>query len=130
MRRDDVRFRSGDSDCAGWLYRPEAAAGEVACVVLAHGFGALKEARLDAFAERFAAAGHAALVFDYRHFGDSGGEPRQLLDVGTPTPTGDLLARRRARATLSTPIGSRSGAPRTAAGTCSRSPLPTTGSGR
>lgn len=82
MRRDDVRFRSGDSECAGWLYRPEAAAGEVACVVLAHGFGALKEARLDAYAERFAAAGHAALVFDYRHFGDSGGKPRQLLDVG------------------------------------------------
>jgi len=48
---------------------------------MAHGFGALKEARLDAFAERFAAAGYAALVFDYRHFGDSGGEPRNLVDI-------------------------------------------------
>jgi pimeloyl-ACP methyl ester carboxylesterase len=37
--------------------------------------------RLDAYAERFAAAGIAALVFDYRHFGASEGEPRQLLDI-------------------------------------------------
>jgi hypothetical protein len=29
--------------------------------------------RLDAFAERFAQAGIAALAFTYRHFGDSGG---------------------------------------------------------
>ena len=41
----------------------------------------MREQRLDAFAERFAAAGLAALVFDYRHFGASEGEPRQLLDV-------------------------------------------------
>lgn len=37
--------------------------------------------RLDAYAERFGAAGYACLVFDYRNFGDSAGEPRQLLDV-------------------------------------------------
>jgi uncharacterized protein len=79
--REVVRFRSADADCAGWLYRPEGADGDVPCVVLAHGFGGVKEARLDAFAERFAAAGYAALVFDYRHFGDSGGEPRQLIDI-------------------------------------------------
>ncbi len=81
MGREDVRFRSGDAECAGWLYRPDGAAGEVSCVVLAHGFGGVKEARLDAYAERFAGAGHAALVFDYRHHGDSGGEPRLLIDV-------------------------------------------------
>jgi pimeloyl-ACP methyl ester carboxylesterase len=37
--------------------------------------------RLDAYAERFAAAGYACLVFDYRHFGASGGQPRQLLSI-------------------------------------------------
>jgi pimeloyl-ACP methyl ester carboxylesterase len=37
--------------------------------------------RLDAYAERFRDAGFAALAFTYRHFGDSGGEPRQLLDI-------------------------------------------------
>ncbi len=82
LDREDVRFRSGDAECAGWLYRPDAADGDSACVVLAHGFGGVKEARLDAYAERFAAAGHAALVFDYRHHGDSGGEPRLLIDIG------------------------------------------------
>ena len=78
--RRDVRFRSGGDDVAGWLYRP-ALDGASPCVVLAHGFGALKEARLDAYAERFADAGLAALVFDYRHLGASGGEPRNLLDI-------------------------------------------------
>ena len=37
--------------------------------------------RLDTFAERFAAAGYSCLVFDYRHFGDSDGAPRQLLSI-------------------------------------------------
>lgn len=37
--------------------------------------------RLDAVSERFAAAGLATLAFTYRYFGDSGGEPRQLLSV-------------------------------------------------
>ncbi len=82
MSREDVRFRSGGEECAAWFYRPEAAGEDVACVVMAHGFGGVKEARLDAFAERFAAAGHAALVFDYRFHGESGGTPRLLIDVG------------------------------------------------
>jgi pimeloyl-ACP methyl ester carboxylesterase len=50
-------------------------------VVMAHGFSATRELRLDAYAERFTDAGLAALVFDYRHFGASPGEPRQLLDI-------------------------------------------------
>src|SRR3954452_2233891 len=81
MRREDIEFHSGGNTCAAWLYRPE---GEEPhpIVVLAHGFGAVREARLWAYAERFAEAGMAALVFDYRHFGASGGEPRQLLDIG------------------------------------------------
>jgi fermentation-respiration switch protein FrsA (DUF1100 family) len=48
---------------------------------MAHGFTGTRGARLDAYAERFAQAGLAALVFDYRCFGDSDGEPRQLLDI-------------------------------------------------
>jgi pimeloyl-ACP methyl ester carboxylesterase len=48
---------------------------------MAHGFSAVREQRLDAYAERFASAGLAVLAFDYRHFGASSGEPRQLLDI-------------------------------------------------
>ncbi|MDP9344610.1 MAG: alpha/beta hydrolase [Actinomycetota bacterium] len=79
--REDVEFTSGADRCAAWLYRPDSATGRVPCVVMAHGFGATRADRLPAYAERFAAAGFAALLFDYRHFGDSGGEPRQLLDI-------------------------------------------------
>lgn len=52
-------------------------------VVMAHGLAGTRGMRLPAYAERFAAAGYACLVFDYRHFGDSTGEPRQVLDVAT-----------------------------------------------
>jgi fermentation-respiration switch protein FrsA (DUF1100 family) len=79
-RRHDVSFASGEDTCAAWLYMP---AGVIAppVVILGHGLGATREMRLDAFAERFAEAGFAALAFTYRHFGDSGGQPRQLLSI-------------------------------------------------
>src|SRR3954453_69051 len=80
MGREQADFTSDGARCAAWLYRPEGG-GEAPCVVMAHGFSGVREQRLDAFAERFAAAGLAALVFDYRHFGASEGEPRQLLDI-------------------------------------------------
>ncbi len=53
---------------------------------MAHGLSGTRRDRLGPFAERFAAAGFTALVFDHRGFGDSGGEPdlfeprRQLED--------------------------------------------------
>lgn len=78
--RADISFESGGETCAAWLYRPEGE-GPHPCVVLAHGFGGTREARLWAYAERFRDAGIAALVFDYRYFGDSSGEPRQLISV-------------------------------------------------
>ena len=81
MERRDVTFDSWGERCAAWLYVPDGAAAPMPCVVLGHGWTAIREARLDAFAERFAAAGLAALAFDYRHFGASEGEPRQLLDI-------------------------------------------------
>lgn len=80
--RTDVRFPSGGTECAAWLYHPDGAGPDpLPVVVMGHGLGAVREMRLDAFAERFAAAGYAVLAFDYRHFGASGGEPRQLLSV-------------------------------------------------
>jgi len=78
--RDDLTFASGDGQCGAWLYRPR---GNhlPPIIVMGHGFGAVRELRLDAYAERFAEAGYAVLVFDYRHFGASSGEPRELLDL-------------------------------------------------
>jgi dienelactone hydrolase len=80
--RNDVTIPSGDDNLAAWLYLPDRRGGaKPPVIVMAHGLGAVKEMRLDPYAERFAAAGYAALVFDYRHFGGSTGEPRQLLDI-------------------------------------------------
>ena len=78
--RHDVTFMSEGTSCAAWLYRPEGA-GNPPIVVLAHGFAAFRELRLDAYAARFAQAGYAALVFDYRHWGASEGQPRRILDI-------------------------------------------------
>ena len=78
--RHDVSFTSGDATCAAWLYLPTGVTSPPV-VILGHGLGATREMRLDAFAERFAEAGIAAFAFTYRHFGDSGGQPRQLLSI-------------------------------------------------
>ncbi|UPK75281.1 alpha/beta fold hydrolase [Nocardioidaceae bacterium SCSIO 66511] len=81
MKRFDVKFASGPDACAGWLYEPDSAPPRTPVVVLGHGLGATREMGLAAYAERFCEAGYRALAFDYRHFGDSEGEPRQLLDL-------------------------------------------------
>lgn len=78
--RSEVRFPSGADECCAWLYLPEGE-GPAPVVVMGHGLGAIREMRLDVYAERFVAEGYACLVFDYRHFGASGGDPRQLLSV-------------------------------------------------
>ncbi len=81
-----VEFTSGGERIAGVRLRGESerfadAAGRRPCVVLAHGFGGTVDSGLLPYAERFAAAGLDALAFDYRHFGASGGEPRQLVSA-------------------------------------------------
>jgi alpha-beta hydrolase superfamily lysophospholipase len=88
MHRSEITFPSGDDRCAAWLYEPGDQDGTAATpvVVMAHGLSGTRRDRLGPFAERFAQAGLAALVFDHRGFGDSGGEPdlfepaRQLED--------------------------------------------------
>lgn len=81
--RIDVSFPSGDASCAAWLYLPpsQGTRARRPVVVLGHGLGATRDMSLDHYAEAFRADGYACVVFDYRHFGDSGGQPRQLLDV-------------------------------------------------
>src|SRR5262245_38460991 len=79
--RTDIEFRTEDGvTLRGWLYLPDGAHGRVPAIVMAHGFSAVKENYLDKYAEVYAAAGLAALVFDNRCFGASDGEPRQHID--------------------------------------------------
>src|SRR5207247_11269025 len=83
MDRQDLLFSVGADSCAAWLYPAGGATAPI--VVMAHGLSGTRRDRLGAFAERFAAAGIAALVFDHRGFGDSEGEqdffdPRRQLE--------------------------------------------------
>jgi uncharacterized protein len=76
-----VRIPAGrGEELDAWMYLPGGTAPHPV-VVMAHGVGGVKAAGLAPFAEQFAEAGFAALVFDYRHWGDSTGQPRQLLSV-------------------------------------------------
>ncbi len=76
--RREVRFRVAGEEVVGDLYLPRDAKGPVPCVVLNNGLGGTRDLVVGPYARRFAAAGLAALTYDYRHFGDSDGEPRQL----------------------------------------------------
>ncbi|MFI7542229.1 alpha/beta hydrolase [Actinoplanes sp. NPDC049599] len=74
-------FASGGVRCAADLYLPAGRTGPAPCVVMGHGGSGTKRLGLPRYAEKFAAGGIAALVFDYRGFGGSEGEPRQVIDV-------------------------------------------------
>ncbi|MBI1212911.1 MAG: alpha/beta fold hydrolase [Alphaproteobacteria bacterium] len=79
IQRLDIRFPCGNTECAGWLFVP-ASRSPAPVVVMAHGFAGTRDVALPYFATEFARSGIAAFVFDYRHFGASGGAPRQLVD--------------------------------------------------
>lgn len=84
---ETTSFASHGARCGAWHLRATSGALTTArgrpAVVMAHGFGATRDSGLLPFAERFAAAGLDALVFDYRGFGTSEaprGRPRQDVD--------------------------------------------------
>jgi len=79
MRRD-VEFRSGHDTVRGWLYTPDQGEPPWPIVVMAGGWCYVKELVQPAYAEMYADAGFAALLFDYRNFGSSGGARRQHID--------------------------------------------------
>ncbi|MFQ5652725.1 MAG: alpha/beta hydrolase [bacterium] len=77
--RTDSDFMSQGTRCAAWLYRP-AGVTESPIVIMGHGFAAERSFRLPAYAEAFAKWGLSVFLFDYRNFGDSDGEPRNLVN--------------------------------------------------
>src|SRR5260370_33622411 len=81
IEKRDVTFKSADNLCVGWFFLPQRGKADkrLPAIAMAHGVGEVKEMYIDFFASRFAEAGVAALLFDYRFFGGSGGEPRQRV---------------------------------------------------
>jgi fermentation-respiration switch protein FrsA (DUF1100 family) len=78
MDRQRIDLPSGDASCAAWHYPGD----NGACLVMGPGLAVAKEPATDPFAPRFQAAGFTVLAFDYRRFGESGGEPRQVMRIG------------------------------------------------
>ena len=74
-----VTFASKGIEIVGDLYLPEGD-GPFPVVVMAGGWCYVKELIQPQYGAYFVDAGYAALIFDYRCFGDSGGEPRQHID--------------------------------------------------
>src|SRR4029450_4417670 len=75
-----LTFPSGGERCAAWLTLPKATAPHPV-VLLIHGGGATHAMMLDQYERWFSAAGFAVLAFDFRHLGESDGEPRQLMSL-------------------------------------------------
>lgn len=78
--RTDIEFDAEGVTLRGWHYVPDEGSGPFPTIVMAHGSAALKEQYLDRYAECFAAAGLASVVYDHRNFGDSDGAIRQEID--------------------------------------------------
>lgn len=74
--RRDITFLSEGTACHAWLYVPNDGPRPAPVVVMAHGLGGQKDFGLHRYADRFAREGLAVLVFDYRTYGASDGEPR------------------------------------------------------
>ena len=119
--RNDVAFLSQGLHCAGWLYLPDDLKRDERrpAIVMAHGFSAVKEMYLDAFAERFVAAGFVTLVFDYRFQGASEGEPRgQIIPAEQHEDYRNAITWVSLRPEV-TPLALASGVPPTVEGMCS-----------
>ena len=78
--REDIEFNAEGTVLRGWHYVPDKGRGPFPTIVMAHGSAALKEQYLDRYAEVFAAAGLASIVYDHRNFGASDGDVRQEID--------------------------------------------------
>jgi cephalosporin-C deacetylase-like acetyl esterase len=75
-----IEFNSCGETIRGVLHIPDAARGKPPLVVMAGGWCYVKEIVMPYYADDFVDIGCACLVFDYRRFGDSDGEPRQHIN--------------------------------------------------
>jgi len=78
MPRTDIEFKTSDHVVLrGWFYTPTTNTEKpLPCLVMSHGFSALKEMDLDTFAEHFVSKLQiSCLVYDNRGFGSSDHKP-------------------------------------------------------
>ncbi len=83
MSREDVSYKSDGETVIGHFYTPDGGEPPYPCVVMGGGWCYVKELIQPEYAKFFTDAGFAALTFDYRHLGESEGEPRQHINPWT-----------------------------------------------
>lgn len=79
--KKNIAFYSEGCRIAGDLFMPDARKQDdlLPAIILCHGFSGIRDILLPPYAEAFARRGFAALIFDYRGFGDSEGERGRLI---------------------------------------------------
>ncbi|MBB5954358.1 hypothetical protein FHS29_000928 [Saccharothrix tamanrassetensis] len=77
-RVERIAFRSGGDLLVGNLHLPTGASGPVRAVAVAGSWSTVKEQMAGGYAAGLAARGIAALAFDFRGYGESGGLPRDF----------------------------------------------------
>lgn len=75
-----VEFKSKGDVCKAVLTRPDNAKGDAPLVIMAGGWCYTKEIVMPYYGQFFRDLGCATLIFDYRRFGESAGEPRQHIN--------------------------------------------------
>ena len=79
VREEKIWFSCMGLKCSGLLYKPSELKSKTPAIIMANGFGAVKEMYLPEIARIWAKEGFVVLVFDYRYFGESEGFPRGRL---------------------------------------------------
>ena len=77
---EPLYVKSGQDVIAADFYRPKNIE-KPAVILMAHGLAALRQFKLVQYAQRFASAGYAVVLFDYRYWGGSTGRPRELVSI-------------------------------------------------
>jgi alpha-beta hydrolase superfamily lysophospholipase len=84
---DQLTFTSAGTTCDAWLFHAQsdelATTAGRPIVVMAHGLGGTKDSGLESFALGLTTAGVDVFAFDYRGFGASAGQPRQVVSTAT-----------------------------------------------
>src|SRR3954470_18710366 len=75
-----INFDRDGLTLVGDLFTPEGfdERGDYQAVIVEGSFSSVKEQMPGTYAQKFADQGFIALAFDYAHYGESAGEPRQL----------------------------------------------------
>ncbi len=76
--RQDIEYFVSNTKVRGWLYLPESSEKLLPLIILSQGFNGTKDAILEKYALKFVKNGYGAITYDYRHYGDSDGMPRQI----------------------------------------------------